>query len=293
MRERGNGVHRRECTVSGRWTRAGLLGSVGLALLLIGLSAGIGDLAGAESVLPDGFNAVVVDAGHGGEDHGAMGPAGLLEKDLVLDVSRRLVKRLREHNLRVVLTRDTDVFVPLETRTSAANDARGDLFISIHGNASRSSDVRGIETYFASLEYTDEAARQIARRENDAFGAAASRAVINDPLQALLGDMIATEYMLESSEFAQLAQNELARIDAVPSRGVKQAPFVVLMGVQMPAALVEIGFLTNSDDEGELNRSVRRDALADALAKAVVAFGKRYDERRGVSARLSALQSGE
>jgi N-acetylmuramoyl-L-alanine amidase len=245
-----------------------------------------------ESVLPDGFNVVVIDAGHGGEDDGAKGPGGLQEKDVVLDVARRVAERLRAAQLRVVNTRTEDLFVPLETRTSLANDARADLFISIHANASRTSTARGIETYFASPDYTDDAARQIAQRENEAFGPAAL-AMPTDPLQALLGDMIATEHMSESSEFAGLVQAELARVDSAPSRGVKQAPFVVLMGVQMPAVLVEIGFLTNPLDEGSLGSNAQRDALADAVARAVSAFGDRYDARRGVSARLSTLKSGD
>jgi N-acetylmuramoyl-L-alanine amidase len=271
-----------------RCARAGA-SLLGACLLVCGPGPrGLGASARAADEAPqDRFDTVVIDAGHGGEDEGAQGPGGLAEKELVLDVARRLASRLRRSGLHVVLTRDSDRFVPLETRTSLANDARADLFVSIHANAARSPAPSGIETYFVSLEASDESAQLVARRENDAFGGSAALAAGQDPLVALLGDMIATEYVLESSEFAGLAQRELARIKSVSSRGVKQAPFVVLMGVQMPASLVEIGFITNPEEERALRGGRRRDAIAEGLAKAVAAFGERFDARRGI-ARLSA-----
>ncbi|MEE8581147.1 MAG: N-acetylmuramoyl-L-alanine amidase [Myxococcota bacterium] len=257
-----------------------------------GLSILAADAPRAERSSPDRFDLVVIDAGHGGEDTGAHGAGGLSEKELVLDVSERIASRLRRRGLQVVLTRESDVFVPLEQRTSAANDARGDLFLSIHANASKRRGARGIETYFVSLEATDDAAEQVARRENEAFPSRRGSASMNDPFLALLGDMIATQHVMESNEFAKLAQRELAEIDSAPSRGVKQAPFIVLMGVQMPASLVEIGFLTNAEDERALKSSARRDALADALARAVIAFGRRFDARRGVSAQVGGAGEG-
>jgi N-acetylmuramoyl-L-alanine amidase len=238
----------------------------------------------------DRFDAVVIDAGHGGEDYGARGTGGLAEKELVLDISVRLAERLRATGLDVMLTRDDDRFVPLETRTSLANDARGDLFISIHANSASSDKPRGIETYFVSLESSDESASQLARRENEAFGPDIKVPHSDDPLMALLGDMIATEHVTESSEFAKLVQGELASVDTSASRGVKQAPFVVLMGVQMPASLIEIGFLSNPEDERALGASAHRANIVDAVTRAVVDFGKRYDARRGISHDVSALR---
>jgi N-acetylmuramoyl-L-alanine amidase len=232
----------------------------------------------------DHFDLVVIDAGHGGHDEGALGPSGLREKDLVLDIARRLARRLQERGVGVVLTRDRDAFLSLEQRTSVANDARADLFLSIHANASRSSKPKGIETYFAALDATDAQARATAERENRALGATAPEARRDDPLAAILGDLIETQHLQESSEFAKLAQEELANIGPTRSRGVKQAPFVVLMGVQMPASLVEIGFLSNASEEASLRRDRQRDAIANALADAVNAFGERYDARRGVVA---------
>ena len=231
----------------------------------------------------DRFDVVVVDAGHGGEDDGARGIGGLVEKSLVLDVSQRLAERLREHGLEVVLTRDGDRFVPLEARTSVANDARGDLFISIHANSSPSAKPRGIETYFVSLEATDALSHEVAERENQALGATGPASLRLDPLAAILGDMAVNEHVRESNHFARLAHDALAVVDPAPSRGIKQAPFVVLMGVRMPATLLEIGFLSNREDERALRSSRQRDAIAEAVARAVLAFGADYDKRRGVA----------
>jgi N-acetylmuramoyl-L-alanine amidase len=230
------------------------------------------------------FRLVILDAGHGGKDEGATGVGGILEKEVVLDVARRLEKRLVAERLRVVLTREDDAFVPLEVRTSRANDARGDLFISIHANASTVRRAKGVETYFVSLEASDSAARRVADFENEALTGDIPAAPAADPFLALLGDMISTDHMVESNNFAKLAQETLANVEATSSRGVKQAPFVVLMGVQMPAVLVEIGFLSNGDDAGALGTSAYRDRIVDALASAIVEFGKRYDARRGLAA---------
>ena len=240
---------------------------------------------GADIRQPNRFDTVIIDAGHGGGNEGARGASGLLEKDLVLDVAQRLASRLREHQLHVVLTRTDDTFVPLEERTSIANDARADLFVSIHANASRDAKVRGIETFFLSLSASDDYARQVARRENLAFRTATAPAQRNnDALIAIIGDLITTEHMEESNEFARLAQAELAE-NAEVARGVKQAHFVVLEGVQMPASLVEIGFLTNHLDEKLLRSSKGRGRIVSALVRAALEFGQRYDARRGVRSR--------
>ncbi|MFO0687198.1 MAG: N-acetylmuramoyl-L-alanine amidase [Myxococcota bacterium] len=261
-----------------------LLAPLAFASIPAARSAGAAEPApGAlEAIGSDRFDVVVLDAGHGGQDEGAIGPTGLREKSLVLDVTRRLARRLTAAGLRVVLTRRDDRFLSLEERTNVANDARADLFLSIHANASTSRSPRGIETYFASLDSTDEDARRVAERENIALGATAPTAGSDDPLAAILGDLIETEHLQESSEFAKLAEDRLSTAAGDRSRGVKQAPFVVLMGVRMPSTLVEIGFVTHPGEEAALRRADRKDAIADALAKAVVAFGERYDARRGV-----------
>ena len=180
------------------------------------------------------------------------------------------------------MTRDRDVFVPLERRNALANDARADLFISVHANASESRDAHGTETYFLALDASDEAAAEVAARENQAFEARGEGTIeaIHDPFIALLGDMISTEYMAESSEFARLVQTELGGVSRLRSRGVKQALFVVLTGVQMPSALVEIGFVTSPRDEKRLSNAKGRLLIVEAMERAVLAFGRRYDARR-------------
>lgn len=228
------------------------------------------------------FDVVVIDAGHGGDDHGAEGPGGLREKDLVLDVAKRLRARLEREGVRVVLTRDADRYVPLQDRTAIANRTGGDLFVSIHANAASTRSARGVETFFVALEASDESARLLAERENAAFREEQA-AEPDDALASILGDLAANDQMRESDEFARLAHAELSALDPqIPSRGVKQAPFVVLMGVEMPAALLELGFITNPAEEKLMAGGDRRDRIADALARAVRAFAERYDARRGV-----------
>ncbi|MCG8591555.1 MAG: N-acetylmuramoyl-L-alanine amidase [Proteobacteria bacterium] len=242
-----------------------------------------------EATARERFDVVIVDAGHGGTDIGAKSRDGLREKDVVLDVAKRVAVRLERAGLRAVLTRKSDVFIPLESRTSIANDARGDLFLSIHANASPSPKAHGIETYFNALEASDEEARRVAERENASFGdGAVASPVARDPLVGILGDLMQTQHLDESSEFARLAHAELSEIDSTRRRPVLQAPFVVLQGAQMPAVLVEIGFLTHEADARALATRARRVAIADALAKAVLTFQKRYDARRGVGAGFEA-----
>ncbi len=242
---------------------------------------------GADAHVPDRFDTVIIDAGHGGDDQGARSADGFWEKDLVLDVALRLAERLRARGLRVVLTRDSDIHVPLEERTSIANDARGDLFVSIHANAAPSQNARGIETYFLSLEASDAAAESVARRENEVFRSArAAPAATADSLLGILSDLIATEHLEESNEFARFAHRELSALTPASARGVKQAPFVVLMGVQMPASLIEIGFLTHQGEARDLAKQAHRNSIADALARAVSAYGRRHDVRRGAALTL-------
>lgn len=251
-----------------------LLGALLLgALLLPGL---------AQGRAPERFDTVVIDAGHGGDDEGAIGARGTAEKDIVLAVATELAERLRAHELRVVMTRDRDVFVPLERRNALANDARADLFISIHANASEQREVHGSETYFLALDASDESAARVAARENQSFETAAPSDLpaMQDPFIALLGDLISTEYLAESSEFAALVQKELGGVPRMRSRGVKQALFVVLSGVQMPAALVEIGFVTSPQDEKRLSNSRLRLPIVKSIERAVVTFSRRYDARR-------------
>jgi N-acetylmuramoyl-L-alanine amidase len=239
----------------------------------------------ADESLPsvDRFDTIVIDAGHGGRDHGARGPGGLMEKEVSLKLALALEKELVARGVKVIMTRRDDTYVPLEQRTSIANDARADLFLSIHANASHDADVDGIETYFLSLQASDEDAQRVADAENMAFETAEERAPVpEDPLFHILGDMMETEHLMESSEFAGLAQTKMGALEKGSSRGVKQAPFVVLMGVQMPASLLEVGFISNPMEEKKLRSKKHQGELVAAILVSVEEFGQRYDARRGI-----------
>jgi len=207
---------------------------------------------------------VVIDPGHGGHDKGSIGPGGLLEKELVLDVAQRLGKLIEERlGSEVIYTRDDDRFIPLESRTEMANENKADLFLSIHANSSPFPGVSGIETYYLNFSSTREA-MDLASREN-----AGSQKSIHE-----LGDIIEKitkhDKAEESREFAGKMQTALysAAIRsnaAARNRGVKKAPFVVLIGATMPSILVEIGFVSNSRDETLLKRPEHRQKLAEAL----------------------------
>jgi N-acetylmuramoyl-L-alanine amidase len=263
--------------------RAGTLRRGALCAAIASLAFASRGAAAPEAKTSERFDTVVIDAGHGGSDMGARGPSGALEKDVALAIARNLAQRLRARGLTVVMTRDADVRVPLEQRTAIANDARGDLFVSIHANASQDERIHGSETFFLALDASDASAAHVAERENGAFAEESKGEIgaLNDPFIGLLGDLISTEHLDESSAFAQSVQHELGTLP-LRSRGVKQAMFVVLSGVQMPAALVEVGFVTHRGDESAINGTAGRKAIVEALERAVSAFGERYDARRGV-----------
>ena len=211
---------------------------------------------------------VVIDAGHGGHDTGTIGPHGLMEKDLVLDVALRLGKLItKQLGADVVYTRSDDVFIPLEERTRIANDNKADLFVSIHANSSPEKSATGVETYYFNLT-SDKRGLDLASREN-----ATSVSSISD-LNDLLHEAVLQTKMEESREFAQKVQTSLwtasRRLNSKSKdRGVRQAPFVVLIGATMPSILAEIGFVSNPHDERLLRRSDERQRIAEALFKGV------------------------
>ena len=211
---------------------------------------------------------IVIDAGHGGHDTGTIGPDGLLEKDLVLDVAKRL-GRLLESRLgaEVIYTRRDDTFIPLETRTAIANRERADLFISIHANSSRDSDARGVETYYLNFTSSPEAL-EVAAREN-----AVSEKSIHE-LQDLVKKIALKEKIEESREFAGDVQESLygglaLNNAGVRNRGIKKAPFIVLIGANMPSILAEISFVSNPTDERKLETSEHRQRIAESLYRGV------------------------
>lgn len=214
---------------------------------------------------------IVIDPGHGGHDTGTIGPTGLCEKDLVLDVALRLKKLLEaKTDAEVILTRADDTFIPLEERTAIANEKAADLFISIHANASRNQGARGIETYYLNFTSSPEAL-EVAAREN-----ATSQESVHQ-LQALIKKIALTEKIEESQDFATQIQREIfSRLrkfsGGQKNRGVKKAPFVVLIGANMPSVLAEISFLTNPQDERLLKRPEHRARIADALYRGIARY---------------------
>jgi N-acetylmuramoyl-L-alanine amidase len=217
------------------------------------------------------FRVVVIDPGHGGPAFGGRSASGLLEKHLVLELAKRVGRALERQGLQVVYTRDSDRFVSLAERTEIANRARGDLFLSIHANTAPDPDAHGFETYFLSVEASDDEARRVALVENQVFDQPAAADDSADIVGGILSDMIRTRFLRESSAIAASIQRGVASLPG-PSRGVKQAPFVVLMGVNMPAALLEVGFLTHEDEVRRLQSRGHQEAIARAVSAAVREF---------------------
>ena len=214
---------------------------------------------------------IVIDPGHGGHDTGTIGPHGLREKDLVLDVGLRLRKLLQEKaGAEVIMTRSDDTFIPLEERTAIANQKDADLFVSIHANASRDPSARGVETYYLNFT-SDPHALEVAAREN-----ATSEESVHQ-LQDLVKKIVLTEKIKESQVFAGDVQHAVYRrvtsgATGQGNRGVKRAPFVVLIGANMPSILAEISFLTNPNDERQLRKPEYRQKIAEALYQGIYQY---------------------
>lgn len=228
---------------------------------------------------------IVLDPGHGGHDPGAIGPSGLQEKEVVLDVTKRVARLLEDGlGVKVSLTRAADYFVPLRERTSFANAQRADLFVSIHANAHRASVSEGVETYFLSSEATDNEARQVAALENGVIKLEGgnSKATTNI-LKTILWDLAQSEFQEESSRVAETVLDSMTQVLRIPNRGVKQAGFYVLGGAAMPAILVEIGFLTNPREERKLKDSHFREQAARAIYAGLAEYKRRYDQKMGAA----------
>jgi len=232
---------------------------------------------------------IVVDAGHGGHDTGTIGPRGLMEKDLVLDVSLRLGKLLQNKlGADVVFTRNDDTFVPLETRTAIANKEEADLFISVHANSSRDPSARGVETYYLNFTSSQDAL-EVAAREN-----AVSEASIHE-LQDLVKKIALKEKIEESREFAGDVQKALhtglsTRGNSMRDRGVKKAPFIVLIGANMPSVLAEISFVSNPKDEKKLQAPDYRQKIAESLYRGISEYIRGLSGVKVASASTAAGQ---
>jgi N-acetylmuramoyl-L-alanine amidase len=221
-----------------------------------------------------GIRTIVLDPGHGGTETGAIGQSGVQEKALTLLLARELAAKLEAAlPVRVILTRTEDANLPHDARSALANQNKADLFISIHLNSSLGAGGTGAETYFLSSQASDRRSELAAQAEN----VQQATADMGDPeaqqdLQLILWDLAQSRYMAESQRFANLVQAELNEALQLKDRGVKQAPFRVLVGAAMPAVLVELGFINNADEEKKLQEPTYRAQLADSLTKAVARY---------------------
>lgn len=225
---------------------------------------------------------IVIDPGHGGKDPGAIGPNGTRESHINLNVALRLKQLLeQELGLEVLMTRTDDRFVSLGDRTKFANDNKADLFISIHTNASRTNGAQGIETYYLSTKSTTES-RAVEALENSVVelyeGAGAKQKY--EALDFILMDMLQTEHLEHSNNLATLVQHNLVAGTQTKNRGVKQANFYVLRGAFMPAILIEMGFISNPEEEALLANPKYQDRMAQAIFEGIKRFKYDYDRIR-------------
>ncbi len=219
------------------------------------------------------LDVVVLDAGHGGKDPGAIGKYGTMEKDVVLDITKRAGSLLEKSGIKVIYTREEDVFVPLLERTKMANEANGKLFVSIHANANKNRKIQGFETFLLRPGKSEDAI-EVASRENSVI----SLEEFTDQYADLTGEalimatMAQTMFMKESEDLAAIIQMELDKRLNSPNRGVKQAGFYVLIGASMPNALVEVGFISNPAEEKRLKQSSHKQKIAEGIFEAVKHF---------------------
>ena len=222
-----------------------------------------------------GVRRIVIDPGHGGRDPGAISPSGIKEKDVTLMVSRLLAEELRRRlGCEVILTRDRDVYMALEERTAIANSKDADLFISVHANSAANRQARGVETYILDMVASDDRAMRVAAREN------ASSARSFGDLQGIVQKLLSNSRQQESQRLAEFVHKStisgLRRVygGEVSDRGVRRAPFVVLIGARMPAVLVEVGFLSHPDEEGRLSDEEYQAQLSREIASGVWEYAR-------------------
>lgn len=227
---------------------------------------------------------IVLDPGHGGHDTGAIGPSGLMEKDVVLDLALRLRRLLQQRlGVRVLMTRTEDVFVSLAERSVFANRVKADFLVSLHVNAANKRGAGGFETFYFTREPSDNDARASTQRENLVIENNGSTGKdLESLLKTTLADMAVTRDMKESSNLAERILAALEKILRVENRGVKSGPFYVLATAAMPAVLVESAFITNPREERKLQREEYREQIARALFDGIAAYKVRYQQRLGL-----------
>ena len=228
---------------------------------------------------------VIIDPGHGGTQDGASGAAGVLEKNLALTIARKLKAQLeKDLQAKVTLTRDRDALVHLSERVTLANKHRPDLFISIHANSMPTARQRrlnqGIETYFLSAAASGEDAKKTAARENDDSGSQ-PKGASGDTLSFILADLQRSETHGDSSRLAYAVHEALIATTGAQDRGVQQAPFYVLMGLEAPAVLVEVGFVSHPDEGKKLGEAEYQSSLARAISEGVKHFLAQIEARDG------------
>jgi N-acetylmuramoyl-L-alanine amidase len=225
----------------------------------------------------EGIKTIVVDAGHGGKDPGAIGPSGVYEKTVTLQLAKTLAQKLKQRlGVKVLMTRSDDRFIELRERTAFANKVGADLFISLHANASRSSKVYGVETFFLNLSKNDQAAAVAARENGTSLEAV-------DNLEAILFDLMANAKINESSRLAAEVQQALIvglrpHYNNIKDLGVKQGPFHVLLGATMPSVLVEAAFLSNSREEKRLTNKAYQQRVADAIVDGIKHYSSSFEQ---------------
>ncbi len=223
---------------------------------------------------------VIIDPGHGGAEVGAKGPGGTLEKDVTLSIARKVRAGLANAGVQAFLTRDKDQEVELDERAALANNYKADLFVSIHANASRSQGAKGSEVYFLSYQARDDESRRIAASEGGAITQLPGGSAPSD-LALILWDMAQAEYLEESSALASRVQEELAAVTGSEGRGVKQAPFRVLVGAAMPAILVEVAFISNAEEEKLLISDAYQSRVAAAVVQGIARYQGERAQREG------------
>ncbi len=226
------------------------------------------------------IDTIVIDPGHGGKDPGATGKYGLREKFVNLDIAKRLGKLIEKNtNIKVIYTRDEDVFVPLWKRTQIANESGGKLFVSIHANANENRRVKGFETYILRPGKTQDAV-QVAERENNAIKLEEEESRYENLIEDnfIIASLMQNSFMKESEDFAGMIQNNLRKSIPSPDRGVKQAGFYVLIGASMPHALLEVGFLSNPLEEKQLRKPGYRQSIAEATFNGIIKFKDKYEK---------------
>ena len=234
---------------------------------------------------------IVIDPGHGGHDSGTLGADGIMEKDVVLDVALRLGKLLHDHlGAEIIYTRSDDTFIPLETRTAIANKAQADLFLSVHANSSKDETARGVETYYLNFT-SDPTALDVAARENAVSDQSVSE------LSSMVKKITLKDKIDESREFAQDVEQSLYTglekgNTGLKNRGVKKAPFVVLIGANMPSILTEISFVTNPQDATELRTGAYRERVAESIYKGVARYAQGLGGMRLASASTAKTDKG-